>query len=155
MKAVSPLLAGVLMIAFVLAVAAIVGGWLTSITKTETAIVETGLVTTVNCSKGALSIVYMRCGQGVTADYDQLNMTIANIGRITLTDFSLSGEVATGGIFANSSTYSKTLGLGGMTTLVYNFTHTSYSGVVEKVRVSAHSCPSVWAERIDQTISCP
>jgi len=129
MKGVSPLLAGVLMIAFVLAVAAIVGGWLTSIAKTETSTIETGMTAQLNCSKGVLSIVDIS---------DQTTIIVHNLGYIDLTGFSIA---CNGSITSDS------------TTLIKRGNITSLTGVgicnttATEVRVQSVSCPEVWAER--------
>ncbi|MBS3052652.1 MAG: hypothetical protein J4428_04770 [Candidatus Aenigmarchaeota archaeon] len=86
MKGISPLIAGVLLIAFTLAVAAIIGGWLTSTVREETTQVGTGFALQVNCTKAALDIVDVVCINPVEADTGSVNVTItvANTGPIGL-----------------------------------------------------------------------
>ena len=56
MKGISPLIAGVLMIAFTLAVAAIISGWLTSVTRTTTEEASENIETQASCSNAALTL---------------------------------------------------------------------------------------------------
>lgn len=152
MKGISPLMAGVLMIAFTLAVAAIIGSWLTSISRTETAEVETGFRTTINCSKGVIDIVDVTCL--ASAPNEELTVAINNVGDVDLDDFSLSGKINVGGLFANATSYNLTLGRGQMGLLKYTFNNLTYNGTVKTVRVTAGNCPSVWAE-ISDPATCP
>jgi len=142
MKGVSPLLAGVLMIAFVMVVAAIVGGWLTSITRTETSIVETGFTTQVNCSKGIIEIVSANLDDPGT---DQVNVVINNIGQLDLTGFTIFAK-DDGNNVETKDYPTTTLGAGA----IANFS-TSAAGLgglkLSIVRITSHTCPSVWAEK--------
>jgi flagellin-like protein len=80
LKGVSPLIATVLILAFTLAVALIVGTWLSFVTKKETEIVESGMKQQINCTKAVLEVVDAKC-----TDND-LTIAIANLGPIELTD---------------------------------------------------------------------
>ena len=98
MKAISPLLAGVLIISFTLAVAAILSGWFTTISKTQTKTLETGLASQVECSKGLLDIVSIDCST------DLVRMAINNLGTIQLTNITYFLK------FSNNDTYSNHCG---------------------------------------------
>ena len=129
MKGISPLLAGVLMIAFTLAVAAIIGSWLTSISRTGTSQVESGFATTVNCSKGGLDIVSIP---------DATNIVIQNTGQISFS----SGFSVSCGASAKSNT-TVTLDTGAIAT-ISNLTACNTNGNI--IRVSSLDCPSVYIE---------
>ncbi len=77
-KGISPLIAGVLLIAFTLAVAAIIGGWLTSTVREETTQVGTGFALQVNCTKAALDIIDAVC---VT---NNITIGVSNTGPISV-----------------------------------------------------------------------
>jgi flagellin-like protein len=80
LKGISPLIASVLLIAFTLAVAAIIGSWLTSMTKTTTDTVGSQLSQQVNCSKVTLDIVDALC---INNTY--VIISLHNIGSLSLT----------------------------------------------------------------------
>jgi len=98
MKGISPLMAVVLLVAFTLAVAVVIGGWLTSVSRQETEIAGEALLTQVNCSKAVLSIIDVTC-----TDTD-LTIAIANLGPIELTNPSFYARLSNG----TSSTWSTT-----------------------------------------------
>ena len=136
MKGISPLLASVLLIAFTLAVAVVIGSWLTSISSQETSIVSDSLNKTVTCSKGVLDIVDIP---------DNNTVIIQNSGQIDLTgSFTLSCG-------ANITTSASTgLPTGGMASL----TSSGCQDSGNKIRVSSHVCPSVYTECTYNT-DCP
>jgi hypothetical protein len=106
----------------------------------------------VNCSKGVIDIVKVECTASGTDEV--IKVVINNVGSVKLEDFSLSGKVAAGGLFSNS-TYDLTLNPGEMGVLSYTFNNLTYNGSVMKIRVSSVSCPSIWAETTDTGASCP
>ncbi len=80
MKGISPLLASVLLIAFTLTVATIIGSWLTSTIKTSTDTVGGQLTSNVNCSSNIINIdVLCHNNTNVTA-------IVQNIGSTSLTN---------------------------------------------------------------------
>ncbi len=70
-----------MLIAFTLAVAAIVGGWLTSMTKSSTETVGGQLAKSVNCSKVTLDIIDALCHNNTN-----ISISLHNMGSITLTN---------------------------------------------------------------------
>ncbi len=146
MKGLSPLMASVMLIAFTLAVAALIGSWFTSMTKTETATIEKGSVETINCTKGLVVVTGVICR--ATGDYHDIQIGINNQGQLNLYDFSSVIKINntfisnnTGG--PNSSTQ---LDAGGQDVLTYGCGDTVCveNVSIESVRVSAGNCPSVW-----------
>ncbi len=77
-RGISPIIASVLMIAFTLAVAALVGGWLTSTVREETTQVGTGFALQVNCTKAVLDIIDAVC---VT---NNITIGVSNTGPVSL-----------------------------------------------------------------------
>jgi len=128
MKGISPLIASILLIAFTLAVAVVIGSWLTSISSQETSQVGGSLNETVTCSKGVIAIVDIPSNTIVI---------IQNAGQINLSgNFTLScGTNIT-------TTSSVSLGKGGMASL----TSSGCQDPGNKIRVSSYVCPSVYAE---------
>ena len=129
MKGISPLMASILLIAFTLAVAVIIGSWLTSMSSQEASTVGGGVNETVTCSKGVIDIVSI---------VNSTAVIIQNTGQIDLTgDFTL----ACGGNITTTTGISLTKG---------DMTDLATSGGCQtsnnKVRVSSHSCPNVYSE---------
>lgn len=149
MKGISPLMAGVLMIAFTLAVAAIVGSWLTLISRTETAEIETGFRRTINCSKGVIDIVDVTCDSNGNVD-----IVINNVGAIDLTDgFSTYAIDTADNTSTNVSATTSSLPRGSMMKME-DSVKVTINGTLDKVRVTSMSCPSVWAEKTSIGDSC-
>ena len=136
MKGISPLMASVLLIAFTLAVAVVIGSWLTSLSSQQASTVGGAVNETVTCSKGVLDIVSI---------VNDTTVIIQNAGQIGLSgNFTLS----CGG---NISTTSLTFEKGDMASLSCNGACQT-SG--NKIRVSSYVCPQVYAECIYGT-NCP
>jgi len=127
MKGISPLMATVLIVAFTLAVAAIIGGWLTSISRTETSTIESGMSTQIECTKAQIDIVSV----------DSDGPVIQNIGQVNFT----SGFALVCG--TNTSTTSTSLNVGEFLDLTSG-TGCNTTGNV--VRVSSIDCPGTYAE---------
>ena len=131
-KGISPLIAGVLLIAFTLAVAAIISGWLTSLTKTTTEKTEKGVSTQVECSKAVIEI------EKVTSS----DVIIHNSGSVSLTgNFTVECNTTvstTSRIVLEKGSYNKT-GVG------------CSSG---KLKVCSLTCPTV-CDECTVGIDCP
>jgi len=155
MKGVSPFLASVLIIAFTLSVAAIIGGWLVSTSKTETEIVELERQRTVNCSQAILVIDSTTCVEGNSL----LKVKISNLGTIDLYDFSTLAMIndvpyinSTGGPSSSDK-----LGSGESFILSYfcdNSTYCQDGLSITKVRVSPANCPAAHSERDYTDVGC-
>jgi len=147
-KGISPLIATVLLIAFTLSIAGLLGGWLTSLTKTETETIEAGAKRTINCTGALLDIVSVIC----SSSSQQLRIAINNLGQEELYDFSIFASVnntfysnSTGGLNSTS-----TLRTGEQYILVYGCSNTVYcaaNATVMKVRVTPGNCPQAWMEQ--------
>jgi len=130
-------MASVLLIAFTLSVAVVVGSWLTSMSSQQTSIVGGSVNKTVTCSKGVLDIVVIS---------DNYTVIIQNAGQISLSgNFTLSC-----GTNITSPNSSVDLPTGGMASL----TSSGCQDSGNKIRVSSHVCPSVYAECTYGT-NCP
>jgi FlaG/FlaF family flagellin (archaellin) len=129
------LLATILLIAFTLAVAVIIGSWLTSMTSQQSSNVGGQANQTVTCSKGVISIVSIPNNNTVV---------IQNQGQIDLSgNFTLSCGT-------NITTSSVSLAKGSMTSL-------TSSGCIDpgnKIHVSSYICPQVYTECTYNT-NCP
>lgn len=144
-KGLSPIIASVLLIAFSLAIAALLGGWFTSLTKTETETIEESATTTVNCTKAVMDIISVSCN----STSNEFRLALNNLGSIELYDLSTYAKIgiedyqnSTGG--PNST---NVWGPGEQIILRYGCTgYCSQNATVGKVRVSAGSCGNVYIE---------
>ncbi len=136
MKGISPLLASILLIAFTLTVAVIIGGWLTSISSQQTSNIGGTANQTVTCSKAVLSFVSIP---------NNNTAVIQNAGQIDLT----GTFTVTCGTTINT-TNSVNLPKGAMASL--SSSGCAVSG--NKIRVSSNVCPSVYIECTYGT-NCP
>jgi flagellin-like protein len=78
-KGISPLIATVMLVAFTLAAAAIISGWLTSTLKTSTEAVGGGIGTQMECSKASLDIADAIC-----SDNGNVTIAVTNVGPIAI-----------------------------------------------------------------------
>jgi len=76
-KGVSPLIATVLLIAFTLAAAGIISGWLSSTIKSSTENVGSGIGSQISCSKASLDIIDTVCN-----DNGNITIVVSNLGPI-------------------------------------------------------------------------
>lgn len=139
MKGISPLIASILLIAFTLSVAVVIGSWLTSISTQQTGIVGGSINETVTCAQGVLNIVSI---------INSTTITIQNQGQIDLSgDFTLScGPNIT-------TTSSVSLDKGKMVAISLNNT-IGCQTPGNKIRVSSHTCAQVYMECTYGT-NCP
>jgi flagellin-like protein len=153
MKGISPLIATVLLIAFTLSVAGLLGGWFSGLTKTQTETIEKSSGETMNCTGSLVSIVDVLCGNTTPDAPNTLRIVIANEGNNALYGFSTFAQIgemqyinSTGGPTASSPLYP-----GEHVTLEYDCEHSNYCGdgsQVKKIRVSPSNCPTAWAEKL-------
>lgn len=129
MKAVSPLISTVLIVAFVIAAAVIVVSSLTSVTKQQTEVVETK----ESCARAALDIIAETCSN------DIITAIVQNIGTADLTNFSIFANI-NGQLYTNTTPENGNVVLkpGEIVTLQAN---TIYNGEISVLRVSAGNCP--------------
>jgi len=152
-KAISPLMATVILLALTLAVGGILGSWFVSMSRTEMSVIEEKMIEQINCT-GALEIVLVTCN--ITTN--ELKIVLQNIANdINLYDFSTFALInsipytnSTGG---PNSTHP--LGPGRQDILTYGCGDTYCPGnsTVSKVRVSPGNCPKGWLE-IDADVAC-
>jgi len=149
MKGISPLLASVLLIAFTLAVATIVGSWLTTMTKTTSETVGAGMAAQANCSKSLLDIVDVSC-------HSNTNVTVAvqNAGSITLISPSFYFKTTDETTCTNSAT--ATLSGGQISTFEINCSNFAVNKTLNFVRVTAlcQGDVSVYMEKKDFSNFC-
>jgi flagellin-like protein len=145
MKGVSPLIASVLLIAFVIAVAGLYSGWITSFTKTTTEQVQEQSEKKVNCSYG-----------GIALDNVKYNRTTGNMsGTVENTDLIGLGNIDFEIFYTNAPREKLDLNMnlepGERNTFnnqVLNMNVTSY----DKIRVITN-CPNVYDEISSSDVS--
>lgn len=153
-KAISPLMATIILVAITLAVSALLGSWFTSMTKTETEIIEKGAKQIINCSNALLDIVDVICSN----TSQELKISINNIGQLELYSFSVFAKINNTFYTNNTGGPNKThpLNPGEQAILAYHCSRTTYcagGASVGKVRVSPMNCPQSWMET-DAGVTC-
>ena len=143
-KALSPLMASVMLIAFTMAVAALLGTWFTSMTKTETELIEEGAKKQINCTSALLDIVDVKCNSS-----GELKIAINNIGLNELYGFSVFAKI--NNTFYQNSTggpgLTSPLDPGGQTILTYYCPAVCIANAtVETIRIGTSNCPQIWVE---------
>jgi len=155
-KGITPLLATVILIALTLAVAALIGSWLTSVTRMQTGIIEEDIQTQVNCSSALLEISDVICSN----DTQKIQVAITNMGYdIPLYDFSTL-------VILNNTSYLNSTGgpnstnplnPGEQVILEYFCSRTQYcmdDVPISKVRVTSYICPDRYAEETFSDKTC-
>jgi flagellin-like protein len=149
LKGISPLIASVLLIAFTLSVAAIIGGWLSSMSKTATDTVGGQLSQQVNCSKVTLDVIDALC-------HNNTNVTISlqDIGSIQLTNPSI--YIRTTDQTACVSNQTGTISAGGISIYEINCSNFGTGKTLNFVRASTlcEGSISIYAEKKDFADSC-
>jgi len=149
LKGISPLIASVLLIAFTLVAAAILGGWLTSMTKSSTDTVGSELAKQVNCSKITLDVIDALC-------HNNTNVTVSlhNIGSISLTNPSF--YMRTDDQTACTSSQNETISGGGITKYEINCTNFGVNKTLNFIRATAlcEGAISIYGEKKDLSDSC-
>ena len=85
-KGISPLIATVLLIAFTVAVAAIISTWLTTFTTTSTESVKEKADIELHCTYGGISVTYLSYCNGYLSGIVE-NTNLIDIGNVTLQVF--------------------------------------------------------------------
>lgn len=138
-KAVSPLIATVLIVAFTIVIAIIVTSSLTGVTKTQSEVISARQ----SCARGGLYIIDTICSS------DVINVVIQNIGEVDLTNFSMFANINTQLYTNNSPVNSNSvLSKGGLLTLQ---AYTAYNGSIKELTVVAGNCPQVFKEVTNDT----
>jgi len=156
-KGISPLLATVILIALTLAVAALLGSWFTTVTTTQTDIIEEHITKQVNCSAALLQITDVLCS-GRTSN---IKITITNLGHdVELYNFSTLVIINNTYYLNNTSpniTDTDPLNPGEQAILSYYCDNNTYcaSGVgVGKIRITPYNCPNAFAEKTFADKTC-
>lgn len=104
MKGISPLIAAVLLIAFTVAIATLIMGWFSTLTRTTTATVTNSTSAAVNCADARVSIrdVYIQTGGAAAAQV--ANVIVENTGGSTVGLVSLQLINTTGNVFGTGFT---------------------------------------------------
>jgi len=146
-KALSPLLATVMLIALTLSVVGLLGSWFVSMSRSQMEEIEERGETQIECTNALLDIVQVICSNST----EKLKIAINNIGQIDLYDFSTFVEV-NNTFYQNSTGGPNTtdvLSPGEQAILVYHCDNNLYcsgGAIVGKVRVSPGNCPQVYVE---------
>jgi len=130
-KAVSPLIATVLIVAFTIAAAVIVVSSLTSVTKQQTEAVAAKEA----CARAVLNIIATSCSS------DTITAVIQNVGSVDLTNFTIFANI-------NGQLYTNTSPAGGNSLLTPTSgpltlqAYTTYNGSIKTLTVMAGNCPT-------------
>ncbi len=139
-KAISPLIAAVILISIVMAIGIFLTSSFSSIFKqkvSSTSVQE-------KCSAGGLQIVYTGCSNGL------ITVTVSNTGQASLSNFSLFANI-NGNIYVNNTPKNgNNILLPG--DILKLEAATSNSGEISKLRVSSGGdCPGVYMEVTNET----
>ncbi|UCG95861.1 MAG: hypothetical protein JSV92_02330 [archaeon] len=145
MKGISPFIAAILLMAFVVAVGSIVSPWFISFTKSKSSDVEHKSEGQIDCIFSSLDFSSSDIDYSLTTSPDWVNITLDNTGSTELYDFEITITVSDEAKIysptdATQKTFSDSLESGGRTILVTNITE-DISGTLQKVRVVAKNCP--------------
>ncbi len=138
-KALSPLLAAVILLAFTMTVAIFVGSSISSLAasqKEKTAVLQ-------KCTHAGLVIKDVSCNNKI------LSVAILNTGDVELSNFTLYAKI-NGKMVMNSSAENSRIVLSPGEGAILR-SHVSASGEVEVVNVYSATCPGVFAEITNKT----
>lgn len=148
MKGISPLLSTVLLIAFTLTVATIIGSWLTSTMKTSTDTVGGQLASNVNCSSNIINL------DALCHNNTNVTVIVQNIGSASLTNPSF--YMKTTDETACISNQTDTISVGGFAKYEINCTNFAVNKTLHYVKATAlcQGAVSISIEKKDFTDSC-
>ncbi len=141
-KAISPLIAAVLLIAFTMAVAGILVSWMTGFTKTETTYVGDKSDNQIVCTYALMDATKSDVSYNFSGTSSTINVTVLNSGEESLYNFTLIAKTDSNiYTFVPTNQYSKTNPLkpGGATKLlgVNQSTAPSSSETLKKLKIRA------------------
>ncbi len=92
MKAISPMIAIILLIAFVVAIGGLIAVWFSGLTSSQTVTVETGASSLTKCATSTLEVISVRFPAGATSNITQalVNVTIRSGGTENLKNITIS-----------------------------------------------------------------
>jgi flagellin-like protein len=146
-KGLSPLMASIILIALTLTVAAFLGSWLTSMTKSQTGTVERGGEKLINCTNARMDIATVICSN----PSGLIKIAVTNIGQLELYNFSIFVKAGSN-LFSNSSYPAGTINPGEQIIFQQPCDKTAVTGTcangttVELVRITPGNCPSAYTE---------
>lgn len=145
-KGISPLIATILLIAFVIAVGGILSGWLISFTKERTEEARIRGETDIKCSYASL---YISDADWNSTD-EKLSLTVENTGSEDLSDFDVTV------IYSNNSAFTVEVGPSvtlspGDVQIFYNDTGLSNCAQISQVILKSNTCPTDARDRIVQS----
>lgn len=151
-KGISPIVATVLMIAFTVAVAGILSGWLTSFTTSSTETVKSQSDTELTCSYGGISLKSLKYSGGyLSGNID--NTRTVSLGKITLQIIFTNKTIQNVKLCSTPTTTvscdTANASLSPRETTTFNITTTSN---YEKIRVYTN-CSSVYDEASSGDVS--
>lgn len=155
-KGVSPLIATVLLIAFTLSIAGLIGGWLSGLTKKQTESLEKSSMETMNCTGSLINIFNVVCSNTTSTGPNKIMIAISNEGNNALYGFSSFAQIETTQYINNTGgpTLDSPLYPGDHVVLEYECGDLCGDGkVISKVRVSPTNCPTAWSEKLLQ-VTC-
>ncbi len=135
-KGISPLIAAVLLIAFTMAVAAILTAFVTTYTQETTSEVGNQSSELVQCAQANIDILGVNDSSGA----NPLNVTYQNIGRIDLSDGFVVTAFDSSDSFIGSASNTDSLNQGSVGSDVVSF-----SGTADQIRVRSIQCPEATA----------
>ncbi|MDY6765762.1 MAG: archaellin/type IV pilin N-terminal domain-containing protein [Candidatus Nanohaloarchaea archaeon] len=133
-KGVSPLIAAVLLIAFTMAVAAILTAWVTTFTQEQTAQLGNQSAKQIDCNFGQLDIF------DTTSDTTWVTVAITNTGTV---DFNNTSVTALSGGSVLGKGYISNMDSGATKSINVSW---SQSEAAETVRIATQQCPQVTAQ---------
>lgn len=145
MKGISPFIAAIFLIAFVIAVGSLVSPWFTSFAKSRSSEVESRSEGQIECIFSSLDFSSSDIDYSLDTSPDWVNITLDNTGDGELYNFEVtlivSGEAKIySPTIASQKTSSNPLESGERMILVTNVTE-NLSGTLQKVRIVAKNCP--------------
>jgi flagellin-like protein len=151
MKGISPFISTILLIAITVAVAGMIGLWITTLTHTQTGIVGNKTEEDIDCRYAGIKIDDSTIQCNFAGSSDQLNFTLENTGTVDMYNFN--GEIYLGGLIYSYSVYNPLTNLafnstypirpGESKTVVVNITDNLASSNPTWIRVVSR-CPTVY-----------
>lgn len=134
-KGVSPLIAAVLLIAFTMAVAAILTAWVTTFTKEKAGEVGNQSDQLIECSYAGLTVYDAHYNSGAS----RLDVTIANTGSVNLRN-------VTAYVFSNAAVQGQSPPISISSSELKSTNITGINSRPDRIRITTSQCPQTTAE---------
>lgn len=132
-KAISPMIATVILVAFAIAIAIIVTSSLTTVIKSQTAITETS---SKSCTGAAILIT------STSATASNFQIALENEGSTTLSNFTITAKMANNSLYTNTSAAATlSIAKGSSAIITLNDINSTIGCPLSSLRVSAGNCP--------------